>query len=132
MFDTFVDKSSACASTIEKEEALNMQYFRELLQKIHPENLTEDDIDSGEVALHSAAGVVTWSAFEKWHTPYFEVVDMHPDIVARCPCNRKNKGNRKWTREPKLRLCHGTRWLCTGKQTQYGSSRKFLGNVNFH
>lgn len=52
--------------------ALNMQQFRNLLVVIHPEGVTEEDVDGGEVALHSRAGAITWPAFESWHAPYFE------------------------------------------------------------
>jgi hypothetical protein len=51
-----------------------MRLFKELLQAIHPEGLSEDAIDSGEVALHSRVGTITWAAFQKWHNPYFEDV----------------------------------------------------------
>ena len=70
VFDKFVNESTRNPG---KEEILDMQDFRELLQTLHPEKLSEDDIDSGEVALHSVTGQVTWPLFEKWHTPYFEV-----------------------------------------------------------
>ena len=72
VFDGLVDKTAYQEETIQ-EEALHMRYFRKLLQILHPHNLSEDDIDSGEVALHSAQGTITWSLFEKWHKPYFEV-----------------------------------------------------------
>ena len=52
---------------------LHMRHFRELLELLHPDSLTEDDIDSGEVALSSAQETISWFHFERWHGPYFEV-----------------------------------------------------------
>jgi len=73
LFDSLVDRSNVQVTSSENKETISMQFFRELLKLLHPEGLSEDDIDSGEVALHSVAGSISWTAFEKWHTPYFEV-----------------------------------------------------------
>ena len=54
-------------------QSLHMRYFRELLLLLHPEGLSEDDIDSGEVALHSASHTITWVQFEKWHSSRFKM-----------------------------------------------------------
>lgn len=72
IFDSLVDRSNVQVTSSENKETISMQFFRELLKLLHPEGLSEDDIDSGEVALHSVAGSISWTAFEKWHTPYFE------------------------------------------------------------
>ena len=49
-----------------------MRHFRILLEILHPQGLSEDDVDSGEVALHSLQGTISWIAFQRWHEPYFE------------------------------------------------------------
>mmetsp|Transcript_31055 Transcript_31055/g.96074 ORF Transcript_31055/g.96074 Transcript_31055/m.96074 type:complete len:170 (+) Transcript_31055:1792-2301(+) len=71
IFDNLVDET---ASGDKSAEALSMRHFRRLVNMLHPEGITEDDIDSGEISLHSRSGNVTWPAFEKWHRPYFEEV----------------------------------------------------------
>jgi hypothetical protein len=53
--------------------SLHISRLRELLQLLHPDSLSEDDIDSGEVALYSLHGKLTWFQFEQWHEPYFKV-----------------------------------------------------------
>lgn len=52
--------------------SLHISRLRELLQLLHPDSLSEDDIDSGEVALYSLHGKLTWFQFEQWHEPYFK------------------------------------------------------------
>lgn len=71
IFDGLIDQTTMYQKST-KEESLSMQHFREALATIHPEGLSEDDIDSGEVALHSRAGRVTWPVFERWHRSHFE------------------------------------------------------------
>ncbi|EGB03415.1 hypothetical protein AURANDRAFT_72734 [Aureococcus anophagefferens] len=53
IFDSLVDRSNVQVTSSENKETISMQFFRELLKLLHPEGLSEDDIDSGEVALHS-------------------------------------------------------------------------------
>jgi hypothetical protein len=66
IFDGFVDTSTPGM------QVMHMRNFRELLKLLHPDSLSEDDIDSGEVALNSVQGTISWFHFEKWHGPYFE------------------------------------------------------------
>ena len=73
IFDNFVTQTTTSPNKV-TDGVLDMRHFKELLQVMHPEGLSEDDIDSGEVALHSRAGTITWAAFQKWHNPYFEVI----------------------------------------------------------
>lgn len=74
IFDNFVTQTTASPHKCVTDGVLDMRLFKELLQAIHPEGLSEDAIDSGEVALHSRVGTITWAAFQKWHNPYFEDV----------------------------------------------------------
>jgi len=64
------------------DEVLGMGHFRRLLRDLHPAGVAEDDFDSGEVGLHTAAGTTSWAAFEKWHTPYFEEKDREVEQLA--------------------------------------------------
>lgn len=73
VFDRLVDAlAPANHRGAKSEEVLHMRHFRILLEILHPQGLSEDDVDSGEVALHSLQGTISWIAFQRWHEPYFE------------------------------------------------------------
>lgn len=69
-FDKLAE-ATTCGPT-SAAQMLHMRHFRELLSILHPGEISEDDIDSGEVALHSTSDLVTWDQFLKWYDPYFK------------------------------------------------------------
>lgn len=90
VFDRMVDHLTPASVSRHRgntwEEVLHMRDFRTLLEILHPNNLSEDDIDSGEVALHSSRGTISWFDFEKWHNPYFEVSGPAQDFFQCVSC----------------------------------------------
>ncbi|KAJ8602483.1 hypothetical protein CTAYLR_001214 [Chrysophaeum taylorii] len=68
-FDKLADATNPVPQPV---ETIDARHFRTLLRTLHPEGLSDEDYDAGEVALHSSSGKITWALFERWHTPYFD------------------------------------------------------------